>query len=248
MPATTDHTHYEIMSTNSNSNGTTKGRKPTTPPEIISVNGQPHQAGDPATIGDDLEVATDALEDDDSMAAELAALRAELEAEIDAATERPDGPCGPARSAAEAIRCHWPVSVRKAASEAAVRLPGVFPIRGDGPDMAERLNVSAAFGCKAPKGGPVIPKRNGDVALQGIYRASQRLAAGESLSLLFVLTCVEVTRAKCRKMESTQPDWLDHLVAVDNKTIGKATSIIYQLAKQSGRSIAITADSKVVAV
>ena len=204
---------------------------------------------DAAEVGDLLmEVSADALDDDSFMDAELAALRAELAAEIDAATDRPDGPCGPARSATEAIRCHWPASVRKAAAEAAVRLPGAFPVRGDGPDLALKLNVSAAFGCKAPKGGPVIPRRSGDVALQGIYRASQRLANGETLSLLFVLTCVEVTRMKCRKAESVQPDWMDHLVATDTKSIGKATSIIYQLAKQSGRNIAITADSKVVAV
>ena len=222
-----------------------------TDPDVVAganpLASQPPAPEQAAEIGADLvSIAADALEDDSFMEAELAALRAELAAEIDAATDRPNGPCGPVRSATEAIRCQWPVSVRKAAAEASVRLPGVFPIRGDGPDLARKLNVPAAFGCRAPKGGPVVPRRSGDVALQGIYRASQRLANGETLSLLFVLTCVEVTRAKCRKAEATQPDWMDNLVATD-KAIGKATSIIYQLAKQSGRAIAVT-DSKVIAV
>lgn len=171
---------------------------------------------------------------------ELAKLRAELQAELEAAIaiDRPDGPCGPARAGQEQIRCKWTPAVQQAAATAAVRLPGTFPIRGDGPKLAERLGEAAGFGMRT-KVPPVIPTRKGDVALQGVYRASARLANGESVSVILVLTLVEITRQKCRLKKATEPEWMDYLTPVDDGH-GKATCLLYHLSRQSGRDILLT--------
>jgi hypothetical protein len=185
-------------------------------------------------------------------AADKAALMAELMAELGEAIDRPDGDCGPARRAAEAIRCHWSPEVTQAAAAAAVRLPGLFPARGDGPKTAEKIGCSAAYVWRPKKGGALIPTRKGDVALQGIFRASKRISNGETLTLDWLLTCVEATRKFCILKEATQPDWLDNLVVTESmkksEGIGLQTSLLYQLAKQSGRTVAITSDETVMAV
>ena len=230
-------------------------RKPTAPPEIISVNGQPPQPtdapeglasdigqtdsiapADAATIGDDiLEAAAAPFDLDAYMSEAIQATEAIIAGRRDKAATGSNAGSEPRQ------RATWPAIAQEAASRAGLRLPGLYPKPGS---KSARNGGGAGWYRDAGAGRP--PGKNAGIALQTLWeRIGRPLAAGQTLPVAALFATVAAVKKVHQVSSAETPEWLQYVIAPneprpDGTKVGQATCILHQVALMAGPVIMTT--------
>lgn len=145
----------------------------------------------------------------------------------------------------EQFRCVWPESVEKAASQAGIRLPGLYPTRQGGrPVGAPQNGWYRKPALKSRLGEP-----RGDVARTILWAlvGAQLAANGEALVEDVLMAAAALKAVMAAEGANRIPDWATYLISdgasgADGKPVGAYTCILQQLAAMAGGPVVMTVE------